>query len=240
VSPRSAWLVALPFLLVWTAAPAVAFWLSQPPRTRRPDLDQDERVQLRRIARKTWHYFEAFVGPDTHWLPPDNFQDTGEGVLAQRTSPTNIGMGLLATLAAHDLGLLTTEELIERVDHTLDTCDALQRHEGHLLNWYDTQTLAPLRPAYVSTVDSGNLVGALVALAGGLAGIATRPQSQAQLVAGLIDTANALRASTTLTDRLSSEAAAALFDLRSTADRVIADLSQSAETGWPAGFPADP
>ncbi len=240
LSPRSAWLVALPFLLVWTAAPAVAFWLSQPPRTQRPDLDHDERVQLRRIARKTWHYFETFVGPDTHWLPPDNFQDTGDGILAQRTSPTNIGMGLLATLAAHDLGLLTTEELIERVDHTLDTCDALQRYEGHLLNWYDTQTLAPLRPAYVSTVDSGNLVGALVALAGGLAGIATRPQSQAQLVAGLIDTANAVRASTTLTDNLSSEAAAALFELRSTADRVIADLSQSAETGWPAGFPADP
>ena len=108
------------------------------------------------------------MGPEDHHLPPDNFQETPEPRVAHRTSPTNIGMGLLATLAAHDLGFLTTDGLAERIDATLTTMEGLERFEGHLLNWYDTQSLAPLPPRYVSTVDSGNLAGALMTLAEGL------------------------------------------------------------------------
>ena len=93
---------------------------------------------------------------------------TSEPRLARRTSPTNIGMGLLSTLAAHDLGYLTTDALVARLDGTLTTLEGLERYHGHFLNWYDTATLAPLHPRYVSTVDSGNLAAALIALGQGL------------------------------------------------------------------------
>src|SRR5437867_9700692 len=126
------------------------------------------------------------------WLPPDNYQEFPEPRLARRTSPTNIGMTLLSTLAAHDFGYLTTETLIRRLDNTLTTLEGLERHEGHFLNWYDTATLAPLHSRYVSTVDSGNLAAALMALAQGLLGLAIEPQTRAQCLDGLIDTAELL------------------------------------------------
>ena len=123
---------------------------------------------MRRHARKTWRYFESFAGKEDHFLAPDNHQELPDERVAHRTSPTNIGMGLLSTLSAHDLGFITTRDLIDRTTNTLSTLDALERHEGHLLNWYDTKSLAPLLPRYVSTVDSGNLAGALIALTEGL------------------------------------------------------------------------
>jgi cyclic beta-1,2-glucan glucanotransferase len=196
MSSREVRLTALPLLTAWLVAPILAYWLSRPVVPRLWTWSPSDRRRLRGLARKTWHYFEVFAGPDNHWLPPDNFQEAWGPRLARRTSPTNIGMGLLATLAAHDLGFVTTVELIERLDRSLDTIEALERHEGHLLNWYDTESLAPLWPRYVSTVDSGNLVSALMALAAGLEHIASDPQSEAQLSAGLADTADLLRSST--------------------------------------------
>ncbi len=137
------------------------------PAPGRRELSPEDRELLLEVARKTWRYFETLAGPEDHGLPPDNVQEeTGAGV-AHRTSPTNIGMGLLSTLAAHDLGLLSADAMVERLDATLTTIEGLERHEGHLLNWYDTRSLAPLPPRYVSTVDSGNLAGALLALAEG-------------------------------------------------------------------------
>src|SRR5204862_1084048 len=115
-----------------------------------------------------WRYFERFMGAEDHGLAPDNFQETPEPRVAHRSSPTNIAMGLLGTLAAHDLGFIGTEELVRRIEATLTTMEGLERFEGHLLNWYDTVSLAPLPPSYVSTVDSGNLAGALIALVSGL------------------------------------------------------------------------
>ncbi|WP_305068752.1 GH36-type glycosyl hydrolase domain-containing protein [Luteitalea sp. TBR-22] len=192
-SPRRGWAAASPFLLGWLAAPIIAWALSQPRAKRRRVLASHERAQVRRLARKTWHYFEVLVGPADHWLPPDNLQEDPSRQLARRTSPTNIGMSLLSALAAHDLGFITTAELIERTGHTLDTCDRLERHEGHLLNWYDTATLSPLSPRYVSTVDSGNLATALSTLASGLDQLAARPDRDAHLREGLADTAAVVR-----------------------------------------------
>ena len=163
-----------PLLALWAVAPLVAYRLSQPMRDRDLALGPEDRTFLLGVARTTWKYFEAFMGPDDHHLPADNFQEAPSRV-AHRTSPTNIGMGLLSTLAAHDLGFLSTAELVERIDATLTTMEGLERLEGHLLNWYDTQTLAPLLPRYVSTVDSGNLAGALIALAEGLRRLAREP-----------------------------------------------------------------
>ncbi len=159
--------LALPFIALWTAAPACAYWLSQPMVTRRRELSPEDRDLLRTVARQTWAYFETLAGPDDHWLPPDNFQEDRSPAVAHRTSPTNIAMGLLSTLAAHDLGLLPADAMAERLDRTLTTVEALEQHEGHLLNWYDTENLAPLLPRYVSTVDSGNLAGALLVVAEG-------------------------------------------------------------------------
>ena len=173
---------ALPLLLLWAAAPAIAFVLSRPASARRELLTPEDRALFSSVARKTWHYFDTFVGPADHHLPPDNVQMVPEQRVAHRTSPTNIAMGLLATLAAHDFDLIDTEELVGRIDATLTTIEGLVRHEGHLLNWYDSQTLTPLWPAYVSTVDSGNLAGALVTLAAGLPPLATdRPDHAVRL-----------------------------------------------------------
>jgi cyclic beta-1,2-glucan synthetase len=159
---------ALPVLALWAIAPFVAHALSKPVPERRLELGPQDRAFLERLARDTWRYFETFMGEEDNGLPPDNFQENPEPRVAHRTSPTNIGMGLLATLAAHDLGFIDTGVLARKVDATLTTMEGLERHEGHLLNWYDTQSLAALLPRYVSTVDSGNLAGALMALAEGL------------------------------------------------------------------------
>jgi cyclic beta-1,2-glucan synthetase len=159
---------ALPFLLLWFCSPLVAYLLSRTIPERAIALSEEDRASLRRHARRTWRYFESFAGERDHFIAPDNYQELPDPRVAHRTSPTNIGMGLLASLAARDLGFITTSVLALRTVRALDTLEALERHEGHLLNWYDTESLAPLHPRYVSTVDSGNLAGALITLAEGL------------------------------------------------------------------------
>ncbi|HWN86765.1 MAG TPA: DUF3131 domain-containing protein, partial [Vicinamibacterales bacterium] len=150
---RDAFPVAAPFLLLWVAAPALAYRLSIPAGPRVRPLRPDERARLRRTARTTWRYFETFVAEADGWLAPDNFQE-GDGAepgrLARRTSPTNIGMSLLSTMAAHDLGYLSTDRMLERLDVMLRSVESLERFQGHLLNWYETATRAPLYPRYVS------------------------------------------------------------------------------------------
>ena len=128
-----------------------------------------DRDYLEAIARATWTFFDELVGPEDNFLPPDNVQVRPERMVAHRTSPTNIGLGLLSTLAAHDLEFIDTPQLLRRIDQTLTTIERLEKFEGHLFNWYDTRTLAPLPPAYVSTVDSGNLAAACVTLGVGAA-----------------------------------------------------------------------
>jgi cyclic beta-1,2-glucan synthetase len=170
-------LAAAPLLALWAAAPLIAYRLSQPIASRNAELGPEDRHFLLGVARNTWKYFEAFMGQDDHFLPADNVQES-PAKIAHRTSPTNIGMGLLSTLAAHDLGFIQTGELVERIDSTLTTMEGLERIEGHLFNWYDTVSLAPLPPRYVSTVDSGNLAGALIALAEGLRRLGRAPASR--------------------------------------------------------------
>jgi len=198
---RKALAAAAPFLVLWTIAPVVAYWLSVPVGARLRPLNERERRVLRRTARRTWRYFETFVSESDAWLAPDNFQEDGDAPrLARRTSPTNIGMGLLSTLAAHDLGYVSTDILLHRVNATLVTLEGLERYQGHFLNWYDTSTRAPLHPRYVSTVDSGNLAGALMALAQGLCQLDEHPQTRAQRLAGLADTADLLAMASSSSD----------------------------------------
>ncbi|TAN48946.1 MAG: cyclic beta 1-2 glucan synthetase, partial [Rhodospirillales bacterium] len=161
-------LLAGPVLLLWFASPAITWWISQPLVRRRAVLTQKQTIFLRGIARRTWTYFDKFVGPEDHWLPPDNYQEYRVAAVAHRTSPTNIGLALLANLTAYDFGYISARQLVQRTAKTLATMERLERHLGHFYNWYDTETLQPLPPLYVSTVDSGNLAGHLLTLRAGL------------------------------------------------------------------------
>ena len=180
--------VALPFFGLWLAAPWIAWWISQPIESRPPELSVEQLTFLRRIARKTWHFFETFVTAEENWLPPDNFQEEPAPAVASRTSPTNIGLALLANLAARDFGYLSLGRLLDRTQATIATMHRLERHRGHFYNWYDTRTLQPLLPLYVSSVDSGNLAGHLLTLASGLRGLAEEKILDPQIFAGLRDT----------------------------------------------------
>ena len=176
------------FLVLWLGSPAIAWWISLPMVNREPSLTAQQTRFLRKIARKTWAFFDTFVGPQDHWLPPDNYQESRDELLAHRTSPTNIGMALLANLSAHDFGYIPTGELVERTTQTLDTMAELERYRGHFYNWYDTQSLRPLHPTYVSTVDSGNLAGHLLTLRAGLLALIDSPILEPRWLEGLSDT----------------------------------------------------
>ena len=177
-----------PLLLLWLIAPAVGWWISRPLTTPQPVLSEAQHVFLHGLARQTWSYFETLVNAQENWLPPDNLQETPTRLVASRTSPTNIGMALLANLSAWDFGYLSTGELLERTEQTLGAMERLERYHGHFYNWYDTRTLAPLRPLYVSSVDSGNLAGALAVLRSGLLELKTQPVVSPRLLSGLRDT----------------------------------------------------
>ena len=197
----SGWVMAAPFIAAWIASPAVALLASRPPPPagRFPPSEADLR-RLRLTARRTWRFFEAFVTPADNMLPPDNFQEDPEAI-ARRTSPTNIGLYLLSVAAARDCGWLGTAEAVERLEATLSTMGRMARFRGHFYNWYATQDLRPLDPPYVSSVDSGNLAGHLIALANAAQQWVGRPIDGAQGLAGvadalriLADEAEALRA----------------------------------------------
>ncbi len=180
---------ALPVLLLWVSGPFMAYHLSRPAARAPSELTPRERRTLRRAARKTWRYFDAFTGAGDNWLPPDNFQEDPGPRIAHRTSPTNIGLGALSVLAAHDLGYVAAANAADRLERTLDVLETLDRFHGHLLNWYDTRTLTPLLPRYVSTVDSGNLAASLLTIAAGARSMAAGEPPLARLRSGLTDTA---------------------------------------------------
>jgi cyclic beta-1,2-glucan synthetase len=162
---ENGWLSA-PFLTLWALSPAIAVWISRAPLTAgRLSLSADDARALRSVARRTWRYFETFVTADDRMLPPDNFQDDPRPVVAHRTSPTNLGLYLLSAVSARDFGWVGTGDFVERVQATLASMQRLERFRGHFYNWYDTRDLRVLDPRYVSSVDSGNLAGHLIALA---------------------------------------------------------------------------
>jgi cyclic beta-1,2-glucan synthetase len=180
---------AAPILLAWFFSPVLAYWISQPKPSGELPLTKDERRALRRIARRTWTFFETYVGDEDHWLPPDNVQeDEFGGRVAHRTSPTNQGLLLLSTLAAHDLGFLGFGDLLDRLEKTFATFDQLERHQGHFYNWYSTSTLVALPPRYISTVDSGNMLGSLLTLKHGLKEKLGEPIVTDRVRQGLADT----------------------------------------------------
>ncbi|HUH29918.1 MAG TPA: glucoamylase family protein, partial [Rhodanobacter sp.] len=184
--------LAAPLLVLWVLSPRIAWWISQAPAAGTFVPNAAQQRFLRSLARRTWAFFDTQVGDADHWLPPDNLQLDPTPTVAHRTSPTNMGLALLANLAAHDFGWLSTGRMLERTARALATMRDLPRHRGHFYNWYDTQTLRPLVPLYISSVDSGNLAGHLLTLRPGLLEALDEPVFRSRTLRGLRDTLDVL------------------------------------------------
>ncbi|WP_237355721.1 GH36-type glycosyl hydrolase domain-containing protein [Xanthobacter sp. YC-JY1] len=232
VAGEGAWPLAAVFAVAWAASPAVAYRISRAPHPAGQLEMSDAQAQtLRLTARRTWRFFETFVTASDHHLPPDNFQEDPAPVVAHRTSPTNMGLYLLSIASARDFGWLGTDAALGRLEASLATMARLPRFRGHFFNWYDTSDLRPLDPKYVSTVDSGNLAGHLIALANALNEWKTSAQPIAQRLAGIADALD-----------LTREEAGLLADGRRTQtvtlpqlDETLAGLSAGARRGSAEG-----
>ncbi|WAV90960.1 cyclic beta 1-2 glucan synthetase [Oxalobacter aliiformigenes] len=204
---------ACPFIFAWLLSPVIAWKISQPSITETRELSNRQKLFLRKLSRKIWSFFDAYIGAEDNWLPPDNIQQmprfsslneklpldnsvskAPEIVVAHRTSPTNIGLALLSCLAANDFGYIPSSQLISRLNKTFGSMNRLERYRGHFYNWYDTQTLQPLQnPVYISSVDSGNLAGHLITLKSGLSEQKNHPALTDRLAEGLRDTFELLK-----------------------------------------------
>ncbi|MBN1879666.1 cyclic beta 1-2 glucan synthetase [bacterium] len=231
----------------WLLAPWIAWKISLPFEHSPPKLSAEQFIFLRRTARKTWYFFETFVTEQENWLPPDNFQEVPDPTVASRTSPTNIGLALLANLAARDFGFLSVGGLIRRTQDTFATMKRLEQHRGHFFNWYETRTLQPLLPLYVSSVDSGNLAGHLLTLGSGLREQAGEKIIPPQTFAGIHDTVRILKDLTRENTSMSEleaeletspstlrEAFALLVKVKNGAARLVTSPSNEADDfiGW--------
>ena len=183
---------AFPVLALWIISPFIAWWVSLPFTRRKEKLSDRKIIFLQKLSRKTWAYFERFVTQEDNWLPPDNYQEHPVPRVAHRTSPTNIALSLLSNLSAFDLGYIMPGQLIERSFRTMTTMQTMERYKGHLYNWYDTRSLVPLYPRYISTVDSGNLAGHLLVLKQGLLGLSQQKICGPRLFEGMRDTVRVL------------------------------------------------
>ena len=236
---HSALPVALPFVILWAAAPGIARWISEPPRlTEMKSVSPDEAQALRLVSRRTWRFFETFVSAEDHFLPPDNFQEDPKPVVAHRTSPTNIGLYLLSTIAARDFGWLGTLDAVERIEATLATLHEMEQFRGHLFNWYDTRDLRPLDPKYVSSVDSGNLAGHLLVLGNACREMIQNPSIDARLLTGLRDSILLLRESLTASTNTSQTQTVTQKHLRNAVDNLesLLDPLPADIPGWAERF----
>ena len=177
----NAFLVGIPFAILWALSPAVAWYVSQSAETEdRLEVSEEVTAELRKVARRTWRYFETFVTAEQNYLPPDNFQERPNPVVAARTSPTNIGVYLLSVISGRHFGWYSFEQTIQRLEHTVATLEKMEKFRGHLFNWYHTDTLQTLGPRYVSAVDSGNLAGHLIAVSSACRAWAEAPSAHMQ------------------------------------------------------------
>ncbi|MDD4981965.1 MAG: glucoamylase family protein [Candidatus Omnitrophica bacterium] len=206
-------------LSLWFISPAVAFRISQSAPVRKSMLSNEQITFLRNFARRSWAFFENFVTEKDHWLPPDNFQEEPLSIMAHRTSPTNIGLSLLANLTAYDFGYVSMGRMFNRTEKTFDTLNFMERYRGNFYNWYDTETLKPLEPLYVSSVDSGNLTGHLMILRCGLAEMNSQKIVSVKIFDGLEDTLQVLQQSVVQMEKSQKSNITGFF--RETSERIM-------------------
>lgn len=154
---RNNGILMIPIATLWILSPIIAWYIGRENDNKTYNISPDDENMLRRLARETWGYFDDFVNEENNWLAPDNYQVKPYRGVANRTSPTNIGMGFTSSLAAYDFGYIDMTESVDRISKIMESLESLEKYKGHLYNWYDTLTKAPLMPRYISTVDSGNL-----------------------------------------------------------------------------------
>jgi cyclic beta-1,2-glucan synthetase len=230
-----AWPAAAPYLVLWLLSPAIARWSSLPAAVAvQHGVSASDAQSLRLVARRTWRFFETFVTSEDHMLPPDNFQEDPNPVLAHRTSPTNIGVYLLSLIAARDFGWLGTLETVQRLEATLRTMSALERFRGHFYNWYGTRDLRPLEPKYISSVDSGNLAGHLIALANACRETMSDPVTAPNWASGIDDALSLARETAQALSDEQPEQAASRKRFGDTLDMIPALLKRISTT--PAGI----
>ena len=185
-----------PIILLWALSPYVTWIAGNPSEKKKAQLTDKQNIFLLKTARKTWAFFERFVAVEDNWLPPDNFQENPVAVIAHRTSPTNIGLSLLANLSALDFGYISVNNFLDRTNKTISTLQQMERYHGHFYNWYDTESLKPLMPKYISTVDSGNLAGHILTLRQGIFEILHQKIAGHKIFRGLLDTFRAFKETT--------------------------------------------
>src|SRR5262245_12563655 len=231
----AAWPWPAPFVALWLLSPVVAWAISRPMHVGDVEPLADDQVDTLRVtARRTWHFFATFVGQEDHALPPDNFQEDPAPVVAHRTSPTNIGLYLLSTLAAHDFGWLGLLDTADRLTATFDTLRGLERFHGHFYNWYETRGPRPLDPKYVSTVDSGNLAGHLLTLREAFVELQHRPLLGPQVLTGIADTVLVLRETLRAAADEGRTLTVSRKDLSTSLDAIVAALEPAPDS--PAGW----
>ena len=187
MNPTDLWVI-VPFALLWMSSPVFAWFLSQPKDEKIPELSEEEKTDLRMKARRTWFYFERLITEEFSWLPPDNDQKEPDLPPVSRTSPTNIGLTLVSTVSAYEMGYITASELFERLENTLTSLEKLERYKGHFFNWYEIRLGEVLNPRYISTVDSGNLAAGLITTAQAVSKIWAQRNRKNTFWEGLTDT----------------------------------------------------
>ena len=219
-----AWPLALPFAFLWVFSPVLCRFFSLPrPLPALARLSSSQAAMLRSVARRTWHYFETFVDESVSQLPPDNFQEDPRAVVANRTSPTNLGLYLLSCIAAHDFGWLAPHRLLDRIEKALDSMELMEKHQGHFFNWYELKNLSPLEPRFVSTVDSGNLAGHLLVARQAMLELSKAPIVPKDVFSGMNDSLTLLRNEAGLAE-FTGRAGSHQRELRVTLDALAAEL----------------
>ena len=223
---------AAPFIIVWTVSPLVAWWLSRPRQKKEFSPSGAQKRFLCQTSRKIWAFFDHYVNEENNWLPPDNVQEQPDLVVAHRTSPTNIGLSLLVHLSAHDFRYLSTKRLLERLDNTITTMFQMERFRKHFYNWYDTRTLDPLFPQYISAVDSGNLAGHILTLRQGLIDLPGQPIYDRQYLNGIMDTIQVLSEPLSLNSKISKTWQALKKTVAAARAKEIDDLHEASRELW--------
>jgi cyclic beta-1,2-glucan synthetase len=190
--------ITVPFILLWVLSPYFLNIISKSNIENSKEIGHEDREIFRNIACRTWNFFETFVTNESNWLPPDNFQQEPEDLVAFRTSPTNIGLYLLSCCSAYNFGYISIEDLVERLENTLSSISKLPTKFGHLYNWYDIRNLEAMNPLYISTVDSGNLAGHLIAVKQSCIEISNDTMSISLKLKGIIDLLNIIAEETTM------------------------------------------
>jgi cyclic beta-1,2-glucan synthetase len=230
INPGYLWTIA-PFFVIWGGSPFYVWYISQPIRDSATKYDLSDELKLREYARRTWFYFERMVTEAHSWLPPDNFQVDPPLPPTDRTSPTNIGLALVANLVAYNRGYVTYSEFLDRTENTLLSLEKMERYKGHFFNWYQTKLGEVLNPRYISTVDSGNLAAGLIVIKEGVKAAAKEQVLNENFWEGLKDTVRTVKNIFSLLEKECPGVEPCFLEVKENAKSILDKIDTSEKTG---------